>query len=442
METKLARITEIAKSQPKVKFTSLAHLIDERALYQCHMEQDGKKAVGVDGATKAEYDQRLDENLANLVKRLKQKAYRPLPVRRTYIEKAGSRQKRPLGIPAYEDKLVQSAVAKILEAIYEADFLDSSFGFRPNRSCHDALKILNVYIEKRKTNYIVDADIKGFFDHVDHDWLMRFLEHRIADTSLLRLIKRFLKAGVMEAGIRHDTPVGTPQGGIVSPILGNVYLHYVLDLWFEKVVRKQCKGQAYMVRYADDYVCCFQYKEDAEAFYRAMVMRLKKFNLTIAEEKTRILPFGRSSEDECRKQGMKRPPTFDFLGFTHYVGKSQKGAFRVKRKTSSKKFRSSLKRCKEWLKENRIVPAQLVMDSLKRKLIGYYRYYGITDNVKMVDNFREKVRQLLYKWFNRRSQKKSFNWDKFHLFLKQHPLPRPKRYVDIYELRNEISYCW
>ena len=252
METKLAKIAEVAKTKPEEKFTSLVHLINKEMLIECHKQLEGRKATGIDKVSKAEYEQNLESNIEDLLARMKRQAYKPQAVRRTYIEKPGSNKMRPLGIPAYEDKLVQLAMVKIMNAIYEQDFLDCSFGFRPGRSCHDALKTLNYVMEKGKVNYIVDADIKGFFDHVDHEWLMKFLKHRIEDPNLLRIVTRFLKAGVMEAGIKYDTPQGTPQGGVISPLLANIYLHYILDLWFYKVVRRKSRGKAYMVRYADD----------------------------------------------------------------------------------------------------------------------------------------------------------------------------------------------
>ncbi|MDQ0231635.1 group II intron reverse transcriptase/maturase, partial [Metabacillus malikii] len=310
METKLKRIAELAKLNPNMVFTSLAHLLNEEHLKQCHHELPSGKATGAKGVTKEEYGQKLDENVKELVERLKRKAFRPVPVRRTYINKPGTKKKRPLGIPDHEDKVVQRALSKILNAIYENDFLDSSFGFRPNRSCHDALKILNVYIEKRPTNYIVDADIKGFFDNVDHEWMMKFLKHRINDPNLLRIIARYLKAGYMEEGKYFHVDRGTPQGGIISPILANVYLHYVLDLWFEKIVRRSSKGKAYMVRYADDFVCCFQYRSDAEAFYASLSERLQKFKLEVAEDKTKIITFGRFADDDSKRNGGGKPPTF------------------------------------------------------------------------------------------------------------------------------------
>lgn len=434
------RIAELAKSQPKMEFTSLAHLLNEESLIQCHYELPTNKATGVHGTTKEQYGENLKENIMDLVNRLKSKSYRPVPVRRMYILKPGSNKKRPLGIPEHEDKIVQRAITKILNSIYENDFLDSSFGFRPNRSCHDALKILNHYIEHKLVSYVVDADIKGFFDNVDHKWMMGFLKHRITDPNLLRIIGRFLKGGYMEEGKKYNTDIGTPQGGVVSPILANVYLHYVLDLWFEKKIRKYCRGQAYIVRYADDFVCCFQYKSDAEQFYQLLKTRLKKFNLEIAEDKTKIIPFGRFAKQEAKRKGNQKPSTFDFLGFTHYCGKSQNGKFRVKRKTSGKKIRSKLEQSKEWLKANRNKSIHIIMDRFKRSLTGYYNYYCITDNIPQVNTFRDKIVSLLFKWLNRRSQRKSFNWDQFKIFLDKNPLPTPKVKVDIYDLRKEISY--
>jgi RNA-directed DNA polymerase len=439
METKLMRIAELAKSQPKMKFTTLVHLLNEESLTQCHHELPNKKATGIHGTTKDMYAEQLEENIQDLVNRLKQKGYRPVPVRRMYIPKVGTNKKRPLGIPEHEDKIVQKAITKILNSIYENDFLDCSFGFRPNRNCHDALKILNYYIERKHINYVVDADIKGFFDNVDHKWMMEFLNHRINDPNLMRIIARFLKGGYMEEGKKYKTEAGTPQGGVVSPILANIYLHYVLDLWFEKKIRKECKGQAYIVRYADDFVCCFQLRSDAERFYTELKNRLCKFNLEIAEDKTKIIPFGKFAEN-YKKDGNGKPPTFDFLGFTHYCSKGQHGKFRVKRKTSRKKFQAKLRQSKEWLKTNRHESTQIIMDRFIRSLKGYYNYYCITDNTPHVNNFKDKIRSLLFKWLNKRSQKKSFNWEKFQLFLNKNPLPTPRVKVSIYDLRKEISY--
>lgn len=435
METKLERIAQIAKSNPKERFTSLIHLINKETLMQCHEEMNGRKASGVDEVTKAEYEENLEANVEDLIAIMKRQAYKPQPAKRVYIPKPGTDKKRPLGIPAYEDKLVQAALAKILNAIYEQDFMECSFGFRPNRGCHDALKLLNKIVNDRDIRYVVDTDIKGFFDNVDHEWMMKFVELRIADVNLCRLINRFLKAGIIDAGIKYNTPQGTPQGGVCSPILGNIYLHYIIDLWFEKVVRKYCKGKAYMVRYADDSIFCFQYEEDAIKFYRSLIKRLEKFNLTVAEDKTKIIELKKADNDDDKGDN-----SFDFLGFTHYVGRGRDGRKRVMRKTSKKKYKASLLRCKEWMKKNRTLTVETFMKTMKAKIQGHCNYYGVTDNGRAIGNFIDECRSFIYKWLNRRSQKKSFNWDKFVLFLKIYPLPKAKIRVNIFELGAGGSY--
>jgi len=436
METKLARIAEVASAKPEEKFTALAHLINAEMIKACHKQMDKKKAVGIDEVTKEEYEDNLDNNVKDLIARMKRQAYKPQSVKRVYIPKPGTDKKRPLGIPAYEDKMVQVALAKILNAIYEQDFLECSFGFRPQRSCHDALKVLNVIVNKPAINYVVDADIKGFFDHVDHEWMMKFIKHRIADPNIQRLISRFMKAGVIEAGICKETPEGVPQGGPISPILANIYLHYVMDLWFEKRIRRQCKGSSYMVRYADDAVFCFQYENEAKEFYQQLIARLKEFNLEIATEKTKIINLGK------RKNGDNDdvPGNFDFLGFTHYPTKNNNGQTVVRRKTSKKKYKASLLRVKDWIKVNRCTPIREFMQKLKLKLQGYCRYYGVTGNRYALSDFIDETKRLLYKWLNRRSQKKSFDWSKFNLFMKKYPLPRANTFINIFELGAGKSY--
>ncbi|UMZ73039.1 group II intron reverse transcriptase/maturase [Natranaerofaba carboxydovora] len=438
MKTKLDRIAEIAKKEPKEKFTSLAHLINEEMLIQCHNEISGNKATGIDKVTKAKYGEELKSNVKALVTKLKSKSYRPQPAKRVNIPKPGTNKTRPLGVLAYEDKLLQRGIAKILNSIYEQDFLDFSYGFRPNRNCHGALKHLNIILEHRKTNYVVDADIEGFFDNVGHEWIMEFIAHRISDPSLKQLIKRTLKAGYMEHEIMHKTEEGTTQGGLISPILANLYLHYALDVWFEKAVKPKCKGQAYMVRYADDFVCCFQYKNDANKFYGALQKRLNKFNLSVSTEKTKIITFGRFAEEKCGREGRKKPETFDFLGFTHYCSKSQRGKFRVKRRTSRKKYKTALLNMKEWIRNNRTTPTPKLMKELNAKLRGHYQFYGITDNSR-ISNFNNDTKLLLFKWLNRRSQKSSFDWDKFNLFLTKHEVLKPKVYVNIYDTEDIIG---
>jgi RNA-directed DNA polymerase len=435
METKLTRIALTAKEKSNIRFTSLAHLINAEHLKECHQRLNPRKVPGVDEVTKEEYGMNLEANLQDLITRMKRNAYRPQPVKRKYIPKINSKEKRPLGIPSYEDKLVQAALANILNAIYEADFLNCSYGFRPGRDCHEALKELNYIIERKEINYIVDVDIRGFFDHVNHEWLKKFVAHRIADSQIQRLIVRILKAGVIiEAGIKYETPEGTPQGGVVSPILANIYLHYVLDLWFEKRIKRDCQGDAYMIRYADDFVCCFQHEKEARTFLRELEERLRKFNLEVAEEKTRIINFGRFAKSTDRN-GKNKPETFELLGFTHYCSTSRVGKFRVKRRTSKKKMWASLLRCKEWLRQNRNKPVKELMKIFRMKIQGHHNYYGITDNIQALRRFNYQVRRMLFKWLNRRSQRKSFGWDKYELFLAKFPLPEPKIRINIYQRR-------
>lgn len=430
METKLARIAAISEERPEEKFTSLYHYLNEEFLIECHKELPANKASGIDKMTKNRYGENLGENIQDLVNRLKRKVYRPHPVRRTHILK-DEKNTRPLGIPAYEDKIVQLALTKILQAIFEPNFLECSYGFRPRRGCHDALISLNSTIKFGKISYVVDADIRGFFTSVDHRWLLEMISLKIADPNVKRLIVKFLKAGVVEGGIKEATESGTPQGAVLSPVLANVYLHYVLDLWFEKCVKPEFRGEAHIIRYADDFVCCFQYKEEAYRFYNALIKRLDKFALEIAEEKTKVIMFGRFAATDC-KRGGKKPDTFDFLGFTHYCSTSRNGEFRVKRKTSRNKFKSKIKKFNLWMKANRHDDMEGLMGKIRRSLVGYYRYYGITDNIKSLKLFQYKVKRIIFKWLNRRSQKRSFNWDKFELMLKRIPLPTPKIYVNIY----------
>lgn len=442
METKLEWIAEVAKTRPKEKFTSLAHLINVDSLKECHRRMAEKRAAGNDGVAKAEYEANLEENLKELIAKMKRQAYKPQPVKRVYIPKPGTEKKRPLGLPAYEDKLVQARIAEILNAIYEQEFLDCSFGFREKRGCHDALKVLGNIVNKPEINYVVDVDIKEFFDRVDHGWMKKFIENRIADFNLQRIIYRFMKAGIIEAGISYETPEGVPQGGVVSPILANIYLHYVIDLWFEKVVRRQCQGAAYMVRYADDNVFCFQNREEARKFYQDLEERLRKFGLEIAAEKSKIVSLGKEREtgidkdDEMTGTGLG---SFDFLGFTHYAA-MKSGRVVVKRKTSKKKFKASLQRVKEWLKANMHTDIKDLMKKLGIKLTGHIRYYGVTCNSGGISRFIWQVRWLLYRALNRRSQRKGLNWSKFKLFLQKYPLPKPIIYVNIFQIGVGRSY--
>lgn len=430
METKLKKIAKVARERPNERFTSLVHLVNEEMLRKCHRETDGSKAPGVDGVTKDDYGKNLEENLKELVNRMKRQAYKPKPVKRIYIRKESGGQ-RPLGIPAYEDKLVQSAVSKILSAIYEEEFLECSFGFRPDRSCHDALRLLGKIINKPSIEYVVDTDIKGFFDNVDHNWLMKFVDHHIQDPNLQRLIVRFLKAGIMKEGVKHDSNKGTPQGGVCSPVLANLYLHHVVDLWFNRKVRKELRGKAYMVRYADDIIFCFQYKDDVKKFYDELIERLKKFELELSEEKTKVVKLAKGSDDDG---------TFDFLGFTHYMGKCRDGVKRIKRKTGKSRFRSIVSRCKKWIKENRGMPVKAFMQTLNHKLAGTYNYFAVSDNSRSLNRLYQEIRKLVFKWLNRRSQRKSFSWEDFTKFLDKYPIVKPRIKVNLYKVGIGSGY--
>jgi len=435
MTTGLASLTLRAREDPKSKFISLAHLLTEDFLRECFWELKRDKASGVDGVSVQEYGVNLEENLKGLVGKLKAKQYRPQPVRRVYIPKPDG-SKRGLGIPAVEDKIVQMGIKKILEAIFEVDFMDVSFGFRPNRSCHDALDVLDKTIMTRPVNYVVDMDIEKFFDTIDHGWLMRCLRERIRDTSLLRLIGRFLKAGVMEEGKYIEVNKGTPQGGIISPILANIYLHYILDLWFEKAVKKQFKGYAQLIRYGDDFIVCFQSSREAKDFEEMLGQRLDKFGLRIAEGKSRVIGFGRYEWEKAQQEG-KRVASFDFLGFTHYCDKTRRGKFKLGRKTSSKRFRQKLKATNQWLRSvrNQVKLAEW-WKVLGLKLVGHYRYYGMSGNLSALRKFSRETSKLAYKWINRRSQRKSFTFAQYCKFKKYNPLPEPKIYHLTYTLSS------
>jgi RNA-directed DNA polymerase len=430
--TKLLRIADKARRERKLRFTSLFHLMTEEHLRGCLAGLRKDAAAGVDGQNREQYEQHLEANIGELVERLHKMSYRPQPVRRTYIPKAGSDKKRPLGIPAFEDKIVQSGLTRIIETIYEQDFIMDSYGSRPGRSQHDALRELSRAIEKKAVSYIVEADIKGFFDTVVHEWMMKFLEHRIADTKVLRMVKRFLMSGIMEDGELKKSERGTPQGGLISPLLANIYLHYVLDLWFEKVYRKKCEGYARLIRYCDDFVVCFQKKAEAVEFMSALAERLGKFGLELEVTKTKVLEFGKYATEDAAKRG-KKPETFDFLGFTHYCSRTRDGKrFRVKRKTSRKKFTAKVKEFKNFLKKVRTLKTAELMKQVQAKLRGHYNYYGVTDNSPGIARFYYEVERLLYKWLNRRGRRKCLNWDIFKLLLKRYPLPKPRVCVSLY----------
>ena len=432
MATKLQRIAEKARKEPSLKFTNLFYLMNDELLRGCFQRLRKDAAAGIDKVTKEDYAENLDTNLANLLERLHRMAYIPQPVRRVNIPKPGSDKLRPLGVTCLEDKLVQSGLVRILEAVYEQDFIDDSYGFRPSRSCHQALRTLNTIIEEGTVNVIAEADIKGFYDNMDQNWIMEFLGHRIGDKLVLRMVKRFLKAGIVEDGEWVASDYGAPQGGSISPIISNIYLHYALDLWFEKVFRKSCEGFARMVRFADDFVVCFQREEDANRFCVELGERLGKFNLEVEPTKTKVIKFGRFAAKRAAARGEK-PETFDFLGFTHYCSKNRAGTgFRVKRKTASKKFRAKVADFKDWLKKARTLKTKELWETAKAKLRGHYAYYGITDNSQGIRRFACEVKGLLFKWLNRRGRRGCLSWEKFNEMLTLFPLPVPRIKVSMY----------
>jgi len=431
METlgKLDLIAEKAQRDQKLKFTSLAHLVNEKSLEECYRELKKDKACGIDEVTVAEYGKNLKENLEGLVCRMKAKQYRPKPVRRVYIPKPGREEKRGLGIPSVEDKLVQIVLKKILEAIFEADFQECSHGFRPRRSCHTAIDRLDKVVMTKPINYIVEVDIKRFFDTVQHYWLLRCLEERISDPNFLWLIRKFLKAGIIEAGQWQKSEQGTPQGGVISPLLANIYLHYVLDLWFEKKFKPQVIGYMELIRYCDDFVVCCEKRADAERFLVELESRFTKFGLTVSPAKTRIVECGRSSW----RSGSGS--SFTFLGFTHYNATSRRGHFIMGHKTSKENLARKLLATKVWLKRVRnLLPLKEWWPTLKAKLIGHYNYFGISGNARCIRKFYGQVILMVFKWINRRSQKRSMSWPQYLLYLERYPLPRPKIYHSFYML--------
>jgi RNA-directed DNA polymerase len=415
MPTSLQAIAQKAKTEKSHRFGNLYELLNEVWLKECWRDIRKNAASGVDRVSAQDYEQNLDENIHDLVDRLKRKAYRAKLVRRQYIPK-GDNQFRPLGIPATEDKLLQLAAARLLEAIYESDFLPCSYGYRPQTGALEAVEDLTALLQFGRYRYVVEADIQGFFDTLDWSWLIQMLQIRIDDHALLRLIQKWLKAGVLDTDGQVLHPAtGTPQGGTVSPILADVYLHYALDVWFEKAVKTHCAGQARLVRYADDFVCAFENQTDAERFYRALGQRLGKFGLNLSAAKTRVIPF----------QAAERT-RFDFLGFEFYWGKNRAGRDHLKRRTSRKKLRKSLKQFAEWCKQNRHRKLKELFRQLNAKLRGYYNYYGVIGNYESLEQFYDGAKRILLKWLNRRSQRHRLTWAGFQAVLKHFRVERPR----------------
>ena len=426
MEPETKGIRYQSATYPAVQ--NLMHNVSEQTLMAEHRKQARKKATGIDGVDKTAYDENAEENIRELVIKMKKFQYRPQAVRRTYIPKANGKM-RPLGIPAYEDRLVQGVMAGLLNEVYEVRFLDCSYGFRPKRSGHDVVRYINQTIMTKKVNYALEADIKGFFDNVDHDWLMKFLEHDIQDKNFLRYIKRFLIAGILEGTERIDSDRGTPQGGLISPVLANVYLHYVLDLWFEKAVKPKLRGEAYYVRYADDFLILFQYENEARAVMEALKSRLSKFSLEVAEDKTRILPMGRF-------KGTKED--FDFLGFTFYNTKTRGGKYRLGVRTSKKKLKAKRQAAKAWLHTRLTKPVAETMKLLAAVIRGHCSYYGINGNFHAIQSFWKYLKYSTYRMLNRRDQKGKLRYPKF-LRIWNYYIAEPHLTTDIWNWKPKIS---
>jgi RNA-directed DNA polymerase len=407
----LDRVRCVAEKDKGARFTTLLHHVDVDRLREAYRALNPKAATGVDGVTWREYGLDLEENLRDLHARVHRGSYRARPSRRAYIPKPDGRQ-RPLGIAALEDKILQRAVVEVLNAIYEADFLGFSYGFRPGRSPHQALDALAVAIQKRKVSWILDADICGYFEHIDRAWMTRFLEHRIGDRRVLRLIQKWMSAGVIENGERIDTLEGTPQGASVSPLLSNVYLHYVFDLWADRWRHRRARGEVIVVRFADDYIVGFQYRDDAERFLAELHTRLAQFNLELAAGKTRLIEFGRFAAERRQKRGLGKPQTFAFLGFTHMCAKDRRGHFALRRVTEKKRMRAKLKAVKEEQKRRRHLPIPEQGQWLERVVRGHYRYYAVPGNIKAVSTFRDQVQRHWFTALRRRSQRTSLDWER------------------------------
>lgn len=428
--TGVERIANRARQEPQTRYTSLMHHFTVDNLRACFEALDGTKAPGVDGVTKAMYGQNLEANLQALYQKLHRMSYRPRPVRRVEIPKEDG-SLRPLGISCTEDKIAQEMARRIFDAIYEPVFLDTSYGFRPGRGCHDALRRLNHEVMSEPVNWLLDMDLAQFFDTMPHREILAVLAERIADRRFLRLVARMLKAGVQTPGGVVQDEWGSPQGSIVSPAIANAFLDHVLDQWVAQVVTAHCRGYCAILRYADDALVVFEREDDAQRFMRVLPLRLEKFGLRLNTQKTRLLACGKRHAWQAFRMG-KRPPTFDFLGFTHYWGRSRSGKARLKRKTSNKRFRRALVELNRWLRQERnrrTLPD--LWQALSYKIRGHFNYFGVTDNGPALHRFKWAVLWLVFKWLHRRSQRRSFTWESFSRYVKRHPLPKPGRLVQL-----------
>lgn len=424
ISTKQERIAQLAKRRPETALNTLAHYIDLEWLHEAYERTRKNGATGVDGQTAAEYASNLEDNLRTLLERMKAGTYRAPPVRRVRIPKADGKQMRPIGIPTFEDKVLQRAVVMVLEAIYEQDFLDCSYGFRPGRSAHDALQALWRLTMRMGGGWILEVDVRKYFDTLDHAQLRDLLRHRVQDGVLLRLIGKWLSAGVMEDGALSYPNAGTPQGGVVSPLLANVYLHEVMDRWFERIVKPELKGEGFLIRYADDLVIVFSCEQDAQRVMQVLPKRFVKYGLTLHPEKTRLVEFRRPPQHPPQGGGDgDGPGTFDFLGFTHYWMRSYKGNWVVRRQTAKDRFRRGLRNANQWCRNHRHLPIAEQHRTLAAKLRGHFGYFGIAGNSKAITSFAYRVVRIWRKWLDRRSQRARMTWARMKRLMQRYPLP-------------------
>lgn len=425
VSTRLQRIAQLAREDPQRVLVSLAHHIDVELLREAYRRTRKDGAPGVDGQTGAEYEENLEANLQDLLNRFKSGRYQAPPVLRAYIPKGSNPSaKRAIGIPTFEDKILQRAVAMVMEAVYEQDFLDCSYGFRPGRSAHQAIRTLRQHLTSMGGGWVLEADIEGFYDNLDPSHLRSFLDQRVRDGVLRRIVDKWLKAGVMEEGNLSHPETGTPQGGVISPLLSNIYLHKVLDEWFVREVKPRLRGAACLIRFADDFVLVFQLEADARRVLEVLPKRFGKYGLRLHPGKTRLLRFERPKPEDAPPH--EEPRSFDFLGFTHYWEKSRRGFWVVKRKTASDRFTRFLRKLNRECKGDRHVPLAEQHGQLLRKLRGYYGYFGITGNSRSLSSLHHKVKRIWRKWLSRRTRDSRLTWERFNLLLERYPLPNPR----------------
>lgn len=436
MPTGLERIAEKARQEPTLRFTSLAHHLTQEGLWKALHHISPSTAPGTDGVTQPDAVDTFATWAEPMLQAVHRRGYHPPAVRRVWIPKPGKTAKRPLGVPSVADRVLQRCVAEVLGAIYEQDFLLCSFGGRPGRGAHHALATLNEIIAGKRVSWVLEADLKNFFGSLDHQWMMRFVEHRVGDPRLLSLIRRWLKVGVLEAGQVHESTEGTPQGGSISVLLSNVYLHYVLDLWFAKAIKPKLRGEAYLVRYIDDFVVCFEHRQDAEQFQGMLSQRLSKFRLELEPTKTRLIAFGRFAARDAVQQGRKKPDTLYFLGFTHYCTRNRNGGFKVGRKTEKTRLRRSLAHLQDTMRKMRHDPVDVQVQVLNELLQGHYAYYGMAGNMRALIQVYQATESYWHRMLSSRSQKSYVTWTEFQALKQRFPLKRPQMFISYQDLQR------